>query len=130
MVGGGERLLTVAPASSRYEVHLQIRNEDYPWLRVGQEVDVKFDAFPYTVFGSQKARLIRLSRDPLTGNNEAVYGVVALLDPGSFNGDGEAFELREGMKVAADIGVGLQRPIDIWLAPFIRFGREAFRDRS
>jgi hypothetical protein len=36
--------------------------------------------------------------------------------------------IRRGMKLLADIEVGKQRPIDIWLDPFMRFASEAFRE--
>jgi hypothetical protein len=36
--------------------------------------------------------------------------------------------LRTGMKVQADVVVGRRLPLEIWLDPFIRLGREALRE--
>lgn len=130
----GDRLMAIAPAATRYEIHLRVRNEDYPYLQIGQSVDIKFDAYPYTVHGSWSATVLRLAREPLAGGEGPEgapdYAVVAVFrEPDRRETDQALPALRTGMRVQADIRVGRRRPLDIWLDPFIRLGREALRER-
>lgn len=125
----GELLMLIVPSKSKFELRLHVRNEDYPYLNVGQSVDVKFDAFPYTIYGTHRVTLTKLSRDILTSTrNGADYGAIADLGIDQVKLDGRAVVLRSGMRVSADIAVGHQRPIDLWLDPFVRFGKEAFQE--
>lgn len=127
----GDRLMAIAPDAARYEIQLRVRNEDFPFVQVGQAVEVKFDAFPYTVHGTWPAQVLRLIREPLASpEGIADYTVVA-----GFAGPVGPKELaaglpplRTGMKVQADIVVGSRLPLEIWLDPFIRLGREALRE--
>ena len=128
-VRAGERLLSVIPDASRFELSLLVRNEDFPFVRVGQAVEVKFDAFPYTVYGTRKAVVKATSNDVLISEPRgAHYRVIASIDFGALAFGEAAVPLKPGMKVSADIAVGLQRPIDIWLDPFLRFQMEALRE--
>lgn len=127
-VRAGERLMSVVPTGTRLELQLRVRNEDYPFIEPGQWVDVKFEAYPFTIYGSRAAVIVRVMREALSGETGlASYVVIAQLQPRR-SGDA-ALNIRHGMKLMADIEVGKQRPIDIWLDPFIRFGSEAFRER-
>lgn len=105
-----------------------MRNEDYPFVKPGQAIDVKFEAYPFTIYGSRPAVVVRVLREVLPGDERlADYVAIARLTPAS--DDLQALDIRHGMKLIADIEVGKQRPIDIWLDPFLRFGNEAFRER-
>ncbi|MDF3834646.1 HlyD family efflux transporter periplasmic adaptor subunit [Cupriavidus basilensis] len=128
-IRNGERLFSIVPTSSSFEIALLVRNEDFPFVRVGQPVDVKFDAFPYTIYGSKKATVKATSRNTLASESDASsYKILVGLDFASFQLGSTNIPLKSGMKVSGDIGVGLQRPIDIWLEPFFRLALEALRD--
>ena len=127
----GDRLMAIAPDAARYEIQLRVRNEDFPFVQVGQAVEVKFDAFPYTVHGTWPAQVLRLIREPLPSpEGIADYTVVAAFSEAA-DPTGLAAglpPLRTGMKVQADVVVGRRLPLEIWLDPFIRLGREALRE--
>lgn len=126
-VSAGERLMAVVPASAQLALQLRIRNEDYPFIKPGQLVDVKFEAYPFTIYGSRLAVIVRVLREVSPQDTaQASYTAIARLLPDSTNQT--ALDIRHGMKFRGDIEVGRQRPIDIWLAPFIRFGHEVFRE--
>jgi hemolysin D len=127
----GDRLMAIAPDAARYEIQLRVRNEDFPFVQVGQAVEVKFDAFPYTVHGTWPAQVLRLIREPLASpEGISDYTVVAgFAGPVGPKGLAAGLPpLRTGMKVQADIVVGSRLPLEIWLDPFIRLGREALRE--
>ncbi|WP_181936559.1 HlyD family efflux transporter periplasmic adaptor subunit [Hydrogenophaga borbori] len=127
-VRAGERLMSVVPVRTPLELQLRVRNEDYPFVKPGQAIDVKFEAYPFTIYGSRPAVVVRVLREVLPGDERlADYVAIARLTPAS--DDLQALDIRHGMKLIADIEVGKQRPIDIWLDPFLRFGNEAFRER-
>lgn len=128
-VRGGDRLLAVVPLSSKLEIHLRIKNEDFPHVQIGQAAEFRFDAFPHSIYGFHKGRVQRLSHDILVDRKEsAEYGVVAEIDPASPD-DHISLKVRQGMRVSANISVGMRRPIEIWLEPFMRFATESLRDR-
>lgn len=127
-VRAGERLMSVVPVRTPLELQLRVRNEDYPFVKPGQAIDVKFEAYPFTIYGSRPAVVVRVLREVLPGDERlADYVAIARLTPAS--DDLQALDIRHGMKLIADIEVGKQRPIDIWLDPFLRFGNEVFRER-
>ncbi len=131
LLRAGDRLMAIAPDAARYEIQLRVRNEDFPFVQVGQAVEVKFDAFPYTVHGTWPAQVLRLIREPLSSpEGIADYTVVAaFVGPVGPTGLAAGLPpLRTGMKVQADIVVGRRLPLEIWLDPFIRLGREALRE--
>lgn len=126
-VRAGERLMTVVPVKAAMALQLRIRNEDYPFVKPGQLVDVKFDAYPFTIYGSRRAVITRVLREvSLEDASQANYTAIARLQPDF--ADKPALNVRHGMKLRGDIEVGRRRPIDIWLAPFVRFGHEVFRE--
>lgn len=123
-----ERLMSVVPESTPMELQLRIRNEDYPFVKAGQAVHVKFEAYPFTIYGSRRAEVVRVLREA-RGSEAHLSSFVAIAKLHPSPGDVVALDIRPGMAFRADIEVGRQRPIDTWLAPFIRFGHEALRDR-
>lgn len=126
-VRAGERLMSVVPTETRLELQLRVRNEDYPFVKPGQEVNVKFDAYPFTIYGSRPAVVIRVLREVLPSES-GLSDYVAIAQLQAPPPEQPSMVIRRGMKLIADIEVGHQRPIDIWLDPFLRFGNEAFRE--
>lgn len=120
--------MSVVPFRTPLELQLRVRNEDYPFIKPGHSIDVKFEAYPFTIYGSRRAVVVRVLREVLPGDERrADYIAIARLQP-TLDAV-QALDIRHGMKLTADIEVGKQRPIDIWLDPFIRFGSEVFRER-
>lgn len=78
-------LLTLVPASgagSALEVHLFALSKDAGFVRIGQEVFIRYQAFPYQKFGHYKGKVVEVSNTPLSPS-ELMYPVAAKLESSS-----------------------------------------------
>jgi hypothetical protein len=66
-VGGvvkpGDTIMNIVPLSATPELEIMALNKDIGFIAVGQLVAVKFDAFPFTRYGTVKGEVIDVSRD-------------------------------------------------------------------
>lgn len=58
-------LLTLVPDASQLEAHLFAPSKDIGFLRGGQQVALRYSAFPYQKFGHYKGVVVDVSRTPL-----------------------------------------------------------------
>ncbi|WP_460903402.1 HlyD family efflux transporter periplasmic adaptor subunit [Paraburkholderia jirisanensis] len=117
----------------RLRAALRIASRRRGFVRVGQTVRLKFDAFPYAKFGTYEARLDALSDTTVeapadTGNAPKgkdkpggdSYMAWATLRGHTFDFDGQRFDILPGMSATASIVVE-RRTIAEWvLAPLFR----------
>jgi membrane fusion protein len=78
-------LLTLVPAAgagSALEVHLFALSKDAGFVRPGQEVFIRYQAFPYQKFGHYKGKVVEVSNTPLSPS-ELMYPVSAKLESSS-----------------------------------------------
>jgi hemolysin D len=154
-VGGvvtpAQQLLSVVPDDDRVEVEAVLENRDVGFVEVGQRVELKVDAFPFTRYGLLAGEVVAIDRDAEAApvNPNAVHGterqadeidrveaserlrytVRIALAQGTFNVDGRAATLLPGMSVKAEILTGKRRIIDFLLAPLREHAHDAMRER-
>ena len=104
-------LATVLPKGSGLHVELLVPTRAIGFLNKGQEVVLRYDAFPYERFGQYRGRISDIGRNvwtqgervgPLSAR-EPVYRVDVALDSQRVNALGQEFALRPGMLVNADL---------------------------
>jgi len=103
--------VAILPEGSRLEAELFVPTRAAGFIRTGQEVRLRFDAFPFQTFGSVKGEISRISRtifDPdelpvSIGVTEPVYRVAVVMETQSMDANGERFPLQAGMLLQADI---------------------------
>ena len=110
-------------ARSRLQAELFVPPSAAGLLEIGQEVSIQYRAFPYKQFGSAKARIVSISRAPLTPAEvaasgftvgESVYRVRAELDKPYMFAYGKAVPLQVGAALDAKIVLG-KRTLLQWL---------------
>lgn len=117
---------------------LRIPSRKRGFIKEGQLVRLKLDAFPYTRFGSYPARISHISTTtvappsapgaaageiPTPGSSEGEYVAWAILPGNSFTAEGRQYEILPGMSATASIVVE-ERTIAEWiLAPIYRMFR-------
>lgn len=110
-------------ASSRLQAELFVPPSSAGLLEIGQEVSIQYRAFPYKQFGSAKARIVSISRAPLTPDEvatsgftvtESVYRVRAELDKPYMFAYGKPVQLQVGAAFDAKIVLG-KRTLLQWL---------------
>jgi membrane fusion protein len=104
-------LATVLPAGSGLHVQLLVPSRAIGFIQKGQEVVLRYEAFPYERFGQYRGTVVEIGRSvwspgerigPLTAK-EPVYRVDVKLERQTVSALGQEVALRPGMLVNADI---------------------------
>ena len=133
-VGGvvkpGDTLLNVVPLSATPEIEAQVLNKDIGFVLAGQKVSVKFDAFPFTRYGTVAGEVIDVSGDANKDDKLGlIYPVRIRLDAADIAVDRKRVAISPGMAVNAEIITGDRRVIEYLLSPVLRYRDEAGRER-
>lgn len=123
-------ILVVVPDDAELIVEAQVLNRDIGFVRVGQPVTVKLEAFPFTRYGSLKGTLRRLSRDAVQDEKLGPFyqAVVSVAAPDA-TGRSAGITVTPGLAATAEIKTSQRRVIDYVLSPLERRMSEAGRER-
>ena len=103
--------LEIIPAST-LRAELLVPSRSIGFVRVGQPVGIRYDAFPYQNFGRYKGTITEISHNILTRSDvssgfitleEPVYRVTAALDRQDVSAYGKNMPLQAGMLLKADV---------------------------
>ena len=133
-VGGvvrtAEPLMVIVPEGVALEVEANVLNRDIGFVEVGQPVEVKVEAFPFTRYGLIDGEVVRLSADAVVDETLGpVYPMKVRLAEERIRVGDRLVGLSPGMTVAAEIKTGKRRAIEFFLAPLLRYRSEALRER-
>ena len=152
VVTPAQQLLRVVPANGEVEVDAVVANQDVGFVEVGQQAEIKIDAFPFTRYGLIHGRVERIAHDAVDepqseqqrrqGTQAAsdepanverahqlVYKARIALEEKGLVIDGKPLELAPGMAVTAEIKTGKRRVLDYLLSPLHRYGHDVLRER-
>lgn len=150
VVTTADTLMTIVPDGIGLEVEASVENKDIGFVREGQEVEVKLDAFPFTRYGLVKGRVRKLSHDATPTvlppqdrsgakdgaassaqqpTSDLAYAAKITLDRDWIAVDGRNEQFQPGMRVSAEIKTGDRRVIDYILSPVMQTVSEAGRER-
>jgi len=104
-------LVSLLPPDPVLDVELYVPTRAAGFVEEGQEVRVRFDAFPYQRFGIQTGRVRRVSEAIINPReselpialSEPIYRVEVALGGDKVVADGQSYRLRAGMTVQGDI---------------------------
>ena len=135
VVASGTSLLTLLPEGSPLEAHLFAPSRSIGFIRAGQEVLLRYPAFPYQKFGSHRARVLSVSRSaippaelgivPADGSREPLYRVKVALAAQAVNAYGRDEPLQAGMQVEADVLLDRRRLIEWVFEPLLSLAGRA-----
>ena len=130
VVRPADPLLVIVPEGTRLVVEANVLNRDAGFVREGQEVRVKLEAFPFTRYGVVQGNLTFLSRDAIEDENLGlVFPARVELSQQSITVGSRGRPLTAGMAVTAEIKTGRRRIIEFLLSPIARRAEEAGRER-
>lgn len=130
VVEPAQALLVIVPGDSQLVVDAKIPNKDAGFVRVGQQVRVKVDAFPFTDYGTVDGSLESVSGDAVEDEKLGlVYNARVRLRANSTHGRPKSIVLAPGMAVAAEIKTARRRVIQYLLSPILVRMDEAGRER-
>jgi hemolysin D len=154
VVGAGQQLAMVTPTDGALQVEALVANMDIGFIRIGQDVAVKLDAFPFTRFGALHGKVVAIAAaavdeqqakrslaNATTPGNAApdsmapgqapsfVFPVTVAIDETAMHVDGATIPLTPGMTATVDIKTESRRVIDYLLSPLAKTMSEAMTER-
>ena len=125
-------LVSIIPAGSKLEAHLLAPSRSIGFLRPGQRVLLRYEAYPYQKFGHYEGTVSSISRSAvnpgelpqqlagltrLTGTNEPVYRITVSLNRQDVIVYGKPVSLQPGMQLEADVLIERRRLVEWVLDP-------------
>lgn len=118
-----EPFITLVPIGVPLEVELQVDAPDVGFLRIGQMVRVKLDAFPFQKHGTLNGQLKFISQDTFfpsqTSGGSAYYLSRATLTGLKLDRVDPDFQLLPGMTLRGEIRIGQKSVLSYFLYPII-----------
>ena len=133
-VGGvvtpAQALMAIVPAEDALEVEATVLNKDIGFVRLGHDVTIKIESFPYTRYGYLTGKVLSISHDAAQDEKLGlVFPARVKLDKASLLIDGVKVNLSPGMALSVEIKTGKRRVIDYLLSPLQQHTTEALRER-
>lgn len=117
----GQPILSLLPEESKLRALLLVPSSAIGFIKAGDRVLLRYQAYPYQKFGSHQGKVIRISRSPAVGSqgkdvdmSEPRYSVLVSLDEQTVLAYGKVEALRPGMRLEADI-MGERRKLYEWI---------------
>jgi membrane fusion protein len=134
-VSTGTTLATIIPAGAPLEAHLYAPSRSIGFVRAGQEVQIRYPAYPHQKFGAHRGRITGISRNamsaaelgftPADGSREPLYRIKVQLPAQSIEAYGRPEPLKAGMQVEADILLDRRRLIEWIFEPLLSLSGRA-----
>jgi len=131
----GTTVATLMAADARLEVHLFAPSRSIGFVHAGQDVLLRFLAYPHQKFGLHAARITAVAPNPLPpadlgfapvdGSREPLYRIKADLPEQTIPAYGKREPLQAGMQVEADIQLDRRRLIEWIFEPVLSLAGRA-----
>lgn len=153
VVTTGEELMRIVPEGSTLEVEAYLPNKDIGFVHAGDEVAVKFEAFPFTRYGTVAGRVVRVATDAIPEPDAAateagaaavtnrgasgrtqrvqnlVFPVTIALDRTTIVVDGATVPLSTGMAVTGEIKTGHRTILEYLFSPLVEVASQSVKER-
>ncbi len=119
--------LEVIPDDSVLQAELLVPTRAIGFVRPGQKVKIKYEAFPYQKFGTYTGQIIKVSQTILTSSDasgpialkEPAYRVTAALERPDIDAYGKKIPLQADMLLSADILLEQRSLVSWFLDPLL-----------
>lgn len=130
VVKSGDPLMIVVPEERELEANVVILNKDVGFVEVGQKVELKLEAFPFTKYGVIHGELSSIGQDAIQDEKLGlVYPARISMIADNIVVDQQPIALGPGMGLTAEIKIGRRRLVEFILAPLFRYKDESLRER-
>lgn len=125
-VAADKPLLSVVPQGTDIEATLLVPVRAVGFIKPGQALEVRYDAFPYQKFGLYKGHIVQISDSIILPSevhsapisiNEPAYLVRAKLSSNYVNAYGKQLSLKSGMTLSADVNLSDRSLLEWILEP-------------
>lgn len=139
VVTPAQNLVSVVPANAPLVVEAFLANADIGFAKIGQQVAIKVDAYPYMQYGEISGVLNWISPDadsqpaavgerPATLQPGAMYRIRASTNGQRLKTQAE-YVLKPGMSVHVDIKTDRRTFIRLFMQPLLRYWKDAVQQR-
>ncbi len=124
----GAELITLVPSDAKLEVEAEVQGRDMGFVRQGQPVTIKFDALPFSRYGTAEGTVRAVSPAsftnrtdpsganlPKVGSADPYYRIRVSIDHMELHDVPSTFHVMAGMPVVADVKVGRRTVLDYLL---------------
>ena len=155
VVTTGQDLMIIVPNTGTLNVEAFIENIDIGFVKVGQDVVVKLDAFPFTRYGTIQGKVVKIATDAIDDeeargmqanatslvnsasraasannpNQKFVFPIIISMTQREFDIGDQRVSITPGMSVTAEIKTDHQRLIDYILSPLTQTVSESLHER-
>ena len=130
VVEAAKPIMTVVPSDDLLIAEVKLLNRDAGFVRAGQPVSVKLDAFPFSRYGTVPGRVIAISPDAVPDDKLGpVYMVRVALDRTRIDRGDRPLALIPGMTATADIITGRRSYLSYLTSPVAEAGGVALKER-
>ncbi len=122
--------MNLVPENYKLEAEVMILNQDIGFVRPNQPVEIKIDSFPFTKYGTVKAKVRQISEDAVQDEKLGlIFAARLTLSDNTIRADGKTIRLKPGMSITAEIKTGKRRVIEYLLSPLMKYLDESMRER-
>ena len=126
----GAPLMMIAPENEELIVEAMILNKDIGFVRVGDPVSVKLEAYSFTRYGLIEGELTMISADAIMDERLGPIFPAEVKLSKPYVGEGNLKRsIQSGMNATAEVKTGDRRIIDFILSPIAKASKEAARER-
>lgn len=112
------------------EVEASIENKDIGFVKAGQPVTVKIEAFPYTRYGYLTGTVQTVSNNAVQDRRRGLtFPLRIRLEANKIRVNGTWVNLTAGMAVTAEVKTGKRTVAHYFLDPVLQIGQESLRER-
>lgn len=130
VVEAAKPIMVVVPSSGSLVAEVKVLNKDIGFVRRGQPVAVKIEAFPFTRYGTVPGRMIGIGSDAVEDEKLGlVYTARVSLARTAIKRNGEVVQLTPGMAATADMRTGRRTIGSYLVSPVDEARLEAGRER-
>jgi HlyD family secretion protein/hemolysin D len=148
----GQQLMTVVPENRSLEIEAVLANREAGFVKIGQSVEIKIDAYPFTRYGLIKGHVVNVSGDaepqpngperPESGNTRnadmtanlesserLVYLIKVAIEDQDNKRDGNSMKLVPGMSARVEIKTGVRSIASYIISPLTQYLNESIKER-
>jgi membrane fusion protein, adhesin transport system len=131
-----DEVLQIVPTGEELIVEGRVDTSDIAFIRVGQEGNVKFDAYDSAIYGSANARVSFISADSIVeeaedGRRSSFYRVRVSVDTASMRTPSgrDPIEIQPGMTVTVEIKTGKNTVLRYLTKPILKTFSESLTEK-
>lgn len=130
VVEAAKPIMIIVPSSGSLVAEVKVLNKDVGFVRVGQPVAVKLEAFPFTRYGTLPGRVIAVGSDATEDEKLGlVYTARVSLESSTIDRNGEHVMVSPGMATTVDIRTGARSIASYLMSPIDEARLDAARER-